>query len=700
MMEQRRFSRRKLFSWAGGSLGVLLVEGCNREGIRGLRLVPQSLLGNLRREEGQAPIPGAVWLVAEDVGDGLEYRFPPGTLAKASYLTCDMLVDGLYLAVFDLALMEGEEGKAFHFRFGALHQCSLRVRMPLNLVDQNRWGIDREGAFLKPRCSGDRVDLAKVDRMRFTLLRKSPQPVRWCMTNFIAAETEPPRLARPVLPKGPLLDELGQSRLHEWTTKTRSVEELKQRLQQQLLTAQTHTWPESFTRWGGWKVRRLTRGTGFFSTHHDGRRWWLVDPDGYAFWSVGLDCVRVDTTANYEGLEDALSWLPDPTSEFGEIYQTRPGPTTGRFINYLAANFIRTFGPQGWRDKWAQIAFGELRRLGFNTVGNWSEWEYARQARFPYVRPLSFQPSRVRYIFRDFPDVFHRDFALDAADYANQLKDTVEDPALVGYFLMNEPQWGFARDLPAVGMLFNTPECATRQELARWLRERYPDAAALSRAWGIHVTFEHIAAGPWTHELTPAALKDLEVFSARMVEVYFKTLSEACRKVDPNHLNLGMRWAGIPPDWAIQGMKTFDVFSINCYRPRVPRDATDRIEKLLKMPVLIGEWHFGALDVGLPASGIGHVPSQADRGRAYRVYIEDAAANRNCVGAHWFTMYDQSALARFDGENYNIGFLDVCNRPYEPLCTAARASHERLYEVAAGRARPFNDAPQYLPNLY
>ena len=25
-------------------------------------------------------------------------------------------------------------------------------------------------------------------------------------------------------------------------------------------------------------------------------------------------------------------------------------------INYLAANFIRTFGPDGWRKKWAEIA--------------------------------------------------------------------------------------------------------------------------------------------------------------------------------------------------------------------------------------------------------------------------------------------------------------------------------------------------------
>jgi hypothetical protein len=82
------------------------------------------------------------------------------------------------------------------------------------------------------------------------------------------------------------------------------------------------------------------------------------------------------------------------------------------------------------------------------------------------------------------------------------------------------------------------------------------------------------------------------------------------------------------------------------------------------------------------------------------VYLEDAAAQPWCVGAHYFIMYDQSALGRFDGEAYNIGFLDVCNRPYEPLCAAARASHERLYDVASGKVAPYADAPEYLLKLF
>jgi len=200
---------------------------------------------------------------------------------------------------------------------------------------------------------------------------------------------------------------------------------------------------------------------------------------------------------------------------------------------------------------------------------------------------------------------------------------------------------------------------------------------------------------------TPEALKDLRDFSGRMVEVYFQALSKATKKADPNHLNLGMRWQGIPAEWAVPAMKSaFDVFSLNCYMSKFPLERAKAINKLLDMPVMVGEWHFGALDAGLPGSGIGHLKNQEERAKAYRVYLEDAAADPYCVGVHWFTLYDQSALGRFDGENYNIGFLDICNRPYEEIGNAAIASHERMYQVASGKAEPYTANLDYLPMVF
>ena len=41
-------------------------------------------------------------------------------------------------------------------------------------------------------------------------------------------------------------------------------------------------------RFGGWKAKSF-EATGFFRTHHDGSRWWLVTPEGHPFLSFGLN---------------------------------------------------------------------------------------------------------------------------------------------------------------------------------------------------------------------------------------------------------------------------------------------------------------------------------------------------------------------------------------------------------------------------
>lgn len=661
-----------------------------------LTFVPVEFSGSVVRDEGEAPLPGAAWYTAQAVEDELIYCVPKGALASARYLVADMLLDGRFTTSFALTLQESGTGRIFGMNFGLLNQCQARMRIPLEAVNQNRWRYDREGAWLKPRCRYGRVDLAQVDRMTLRIMRKSDEPSRWCMTPIVATAEEPPLLEKPLLPKGPLLDELGQSTLHDWPGKSRSPAEVTARLQAQLRAAPAQCWPEGFSRWGGWIGKRF-QATGYFRTHHDGSRWWLVDPDGYAFWSSGLDCVRLDTPANYGGLEAALTWLPDKDGPYAAVYEERDGFP---LINYLKANLIRAFGSDDWYDKWAEIVLGELRRVGFNTVANWSEWQIAREAGIPYVRFLLGRELPMRKVYRDLPDVFAPEFAEVAAAYAEPLRETADDPAMIGYFMMNEPSWGFASETPAAGMLLNTPSCASRAVLSDFLRQRYGSARALSRAWEVEATFARIAEGEWTWPLNEKAEADLADFSQVMVTRFFGGLNDACRAVDPNHLNLGVRYQSVPPHWAVEGMRTFDVFSMNCYRPRVPAEQMSQISAMLNMPVVIGEWHFGALDVGLPASGIGRVRDQAARGKAFRVYAEDAAAKPWCVGVHYFTLYDQSALGRFDGENYQIGFLDVCHRPYEPLAEAARATHERLYQVASGQVAPFDDAPEYLPMLF
>lgn len=666
------------------------------------------LHGNMKHWQTESPLAGAFGLEASAIGDAISFQIEPGSLSETQFLTSRMILSGDQWTVFTLKLYETpepaanpQEEQAFVFVFALLNECEAQVVIPLEACNQNRWNWPRQAGMLKPMCWGSIVDPAKVCRGELQVERIGTKPARWWMTPLQVVATEPAPLAQPTLPRGRLIDEFGQSTLRDWPAKTQSRDEIVQRLKGQLDDAPRQIWPNNFSKWGGWCEKNF-QGTGYFrlqqETGGNYPRWWLVDPDGYAFWSAGVDCINPGNGGPTTGLETIFEKLPDPQGEmkaargFDQLRQQESA-------NFPVAHLVHTFG-SAWLPKWQLLTIGLLKRFGFNTIGNWSHQALGPGYKFPHVLPLKAGDFQTPKVFRDMPDVFDPQFENDAKAFAQQLEAIKDDPALIGYFLMNEPKWGFAIQSPAEGMLINTPECFSRSALVDWLHERYGDEASLQAKWGEQASFDHIRQGRWKDQLTKAARTDLETFSTKMIDRYFRVLGDACREVDPHHLNLGVRYYTVPPDWVLAGMGSFDVFSMNSYTEKVEAERLAKVYETLQMPIMIGEWHFGALDVGLPASGIGHVTTQTERGKAYRVYLEDAAAKPWCVGVHYFQWMDQSPWGRFDGEAYNIGFMDGCHRPYIELATAARTSHTRLYDVATGRSKPYDEPVAYLPRLF
>jgi hypothetical protein len=164
-------------------------------------------------------------------------------------------------------------------------------------------------------------------------------------------------------------------------------------------------------------------------------------------------------------------------------------------------------------------------------------------------------------------------------------------------------------------------------------------------------------------------------------------INDAIKKHDPNHLNLGFRFGGSAPEEIIKASVGFDVFSINVYGYSVNPNVFQRIDDFTGLPIIIGEFHFGVPERGF-APGLAQVSNQEERGVAYRYYVENAAAHPNVIGTHWFIWTDQAPTGRFDGENYNIGFVDVTDRPYRELVDAARETHRRIYDVHSGKTAP------------
>ena len=581
---------------------------------------------------------------------------------------------------------------------GLMPQLLTRLSLPLAALDSQTMFMPRTPGKLKTVITGQRLDPAQIVRLELGVMpAHAGQTVTITALRMTDVEPDYP------VPEVKLVDEIGQYTRREWPGKTGSVDELVTYLRQEHAAAgvqgsrdaqQAHP---SRNRYGGWTGTSFD-ATGFFRTHHDGTRWWLVDPDGAPFFSTGPDCVEPEIRCPVDGIEPLFAWLPPREGQYAEAWshQSRIGRD---FVDFGIANLIRAFGSE-WRPAWEAMTATRLRDWGFNTIANWSDRGITRSAGMPYVWPLVDFPTTDRTIFRDFPDVYSEEYQRNADGFAAQLEEFRGDPLLIGYFLRNEPTWGFVHGLNiAEEVLATTAAPASRAALAEYLSARYGDVASLNSAWATDLgAFAELETRviPHAARLSQAACDDLTAFSRKMIRRYVEIPSLACRRVDPDHLNLGMRYAYVATDLLLEGSDCFDVFSINCYQ----MDPTDHIEAVGEaagLPIMVGEYHFGALDRGLVANALRGVATQRDRGIAYRYYLERAAAHPYCVGAHYFTVADEATLGRFDGENWNIGLEDVCRRPYTEFLDGVTECHRRLYDVASGSVAPADERAQEVP---
>ena len=69
----------------------------------------------------------------------------------------------------------------------------------------------------------------------------------------------------------------------------------------------------------------------------------------------------------------------------------------------------------------------------------------------------------------------------------------------------------------------------------------------------------------------------------------------------------------------------------------------------------------------------------------YREYMRSVIDNPYFVGAHWFQYIDSPVTGRaWDGENYNVGIVDITDTPYEPLVQAMKDINIELYDRRYG----------------
>jgi hypothetical protein len=499
-----------------------------------------------------------------------------------------------------------------------------------------------------------------VEALSFRM-RYPNQPSQFTIYNFTLRDDVP---ADDILDRKPLIDRYGQWLPENWPGKAHTDEELRALWDADRL-AQTEF---GFCPAGGDKRQRL-RATGFFRVERVGGRWFFVDPHGHPFYSAGMDLVgyrQGSFATDISRREYLFEHLPPPGP---------PWLDPGKVVSFYIANIMLRFGAD-WPGKWQEHTIARLKSWGFNTVANWSDYEVATRSGMPYVIPLHGWETRKMFPFPwNFPDVFSKDFE-DNVDAAarRQLAPLKDDANLIGWFVGNEPQWArnFGSIVPWPDMLLADPEpSATKAKLE-----------------------ELLAAAPANRQ----QVKDDFLYTC--ARRYFEVITAALRRHDPNHLVLGIRFAGTPNDRWIEMSRLFDVFSVNIYSRDFAPDpaAIRRYGEVSGKPVLIGE--FTACAPGRGMQGLfywGHkVRDSAERAKAYRYYVENSAADPYIIGTHWFQMVDDLPTGRpSDQERLNYGFVNVIDLPYQDLVDAARLTHRRIYDLKRGSLTAYSHKPRY-----
>lgn len=533
------------------------------------------------------------------------------------------------------------------------------------------------------------LDLSHI--VAFQIFMASPQGVKTLLVDNVRF--------RPAPPLDGITDEFGQYSRQEWPGKVHALEELLERRESERAELDGFAPPAHLDRFGGWLDGPRLDATGFFRAEkHDGK-WWLVTPDGTLFFSVGPDSLTMGNHTFITGREHMFSWLPaqdDPLRAYVQrITGAVEGPIReGLAVNFHGINIERKYGAQPF-EAWAGTWFKRLRAWGFNTIGNWSDARLFRRE-MPYViaggitgthnRLTTNVPSAGSAIH----DPFDPRFAVNVRNsLRSQAAAAAGDPYCLGWFVDNEISWG-NRDtetnrfaIAAAALAQSYPDSPAKQAFVRMLRDKYGELQSLNAAWNHN-------AGAWEDLSAPAKLNDairadFSAFVKEHARAYFSTVRRELKALDPDHLYLGSRFAWFTQEAAEACAEFCDVISFNVYQRRIAPASWTFLEALDR-PAIIGEFHFGALDRGMFHTGLQAAVSQQERAQFYQEYVASVLAHPNFVGCHWFQAFDQPLTGRTrDGENYNIGLVDITDTPYPELIQAAREIHSQVYSARSKR---------------
>lgn len=565
-----------------------------------------------------------------------------------------------------------------------------KLREDLIGLDRTPWGKRGE--------QGGPIDPSNVVKINL-FLNKPDRSYSFVIDNLRATGTYDASKHKVPDPFFPFIDTYGQYIHQDWPGKVKSDADLLNDKKAEAASISEFPRPADWNTYGGWARGPKLDATGHFHTAKHEGKWYLVDPEGRLYFSMGMAVVQAGGETAIDRRDGWFADAPWEKPEFKKFVSKKDknilrGDYQGqqpRTFSFIHANLQRKYGEQ-YESAWNELITQRLMNWGFNSMGNWSEPELFKTTTIPYTHWVFNDGPKLPWrqnVRKRVPDPFDPKFDEVLRRRANTMtRGTVDDPKCIGYFVDNEIQWGTETSLAETTLLGDDTSSA-KQEFVKDLTAKYGDIAKLNTAWKtsyeswdtlLKTKAQNVKALP----AGPGVEADFKAFSEKTARAYFAGVKKVLKDVAPNKLYLGCRFAEYNPMVVRVAAEYCDVVSFNLYRDTVAKwTPPSGIDK----PIIIGEFHFGATDRGVFGDGLVGAASTQDRAEKFKRYVTGAAANPYIVGAHWFQLCDEPTTGRVsDGENHNVGFLAITDRPYQEMIEASRSVANSLYSTRAGTA--------------
>jgi hypothetical protein len=410
-----------------------------------------------------------------------------------------------------------------------------------------------------------------------------------------------------------------------------------------------------------------------FSLQRRGETDWLVKPDGTRFFSLGV-CV-VNQGASRE-----------------DFTPTNPGYAA--FQHYKDSNH------------WAVATLARLKSWNVTTVGGWSDFRALKECGDAQVAftPVLHVGSTAGAPWWDMWE--KTNIARMHKVAREQILPLRDDPRVLGYYSDNEMGWWNAALFELT--LKQAPTSTQRGRLIKLLRETYHDQwTELLKDFEAEnaASFEELEQRGMLY-LRPGSngIRVYRQFLGLLAERYYALVREVIGTYDPRGLILGDRYQSFfYPEVVRACAPHVDAVSGNLNAAwndgTFQRFYLDTLRALSGKPVFVSEFYMAANENRSgnrnDRSSFPTVATQKQRVTGFRNTIEALARTPYVVGADWFQYYDEPTHGRGDGENFNFGLVDIHNRPYDGLVSAAARLDLTALHGQPCVARP--DASQGVP---